>query len=57
LEAQEKMQQLPQTQDSLREEAGRIEEHLTSIPSKEMIGKKAQLLKRLAKDYFKPLPI
>jgi DNA invertase Pin-like site-specific DNA recombinase len=52
LEAKEKMDQIRETLGVLLTEAGRIEGHLASIPSKEMIGKKAQLLKRMAIDYF-----
>jgi len=53
--AKEKMDQFQQTETALLKECNQIEGQLDSIPSKEMIGKKAKLLKRLAKDYFKSI--
>jgi hypothetical protein len=52
-EAKEKMLQLRMTQSDLQKELSETEELLASIPSKEMIVQKAQLLKRLTRDYFK----
>jgi hypothetical protein len=52
-DVRDKMEEFRQREEALLKEANQLETQLSSIPSKEMIDTRAQLLKRMADDYFR----